>query len=234
MNCDLETLERSVAWSDAYGILAALLSYQCLRDVCEAIKVGSLQEDIRAVSSELDFDREAIGSCLAEFDGMREEMQRGACGYHDVRYAYTSLFNHPDDPLVPLFEGMFINRRRALKSEGLADGDVLFVNRAALDAARQYRRAGMVRRKMHNVPEDSAILELEFMQKLHRMRAEAILSGDEDRLVEVGVWVCEFRKIHLDKWMSDFFAACELKSPVKLYRAVGILGREVVRSMAEL
>lgn len=173
---------------------------------------------------------------------------------HQLRIEHTRLFEHPVSPAVPLFEGQFLYKvkqdnpsagdaptRRALfgakeepefagrartvrKEDFFDERPRLFVNDAALDAERCYRKAGLKRSADKNIPADSMITELQFMAHLHAEKARTLL-GDDIR--ETEPWdslIEEFNRIHLRKWAYDFFLAIERETRLEAYRLLGALG----------
>ena len=173
---------------------------------------------------------------------------------HQLRIEHTRLFEHPVSPAVPLFEGQFLykvkqnnpsagdaptrrarfgakeepecaGRARAVRKEDFFDERPrLFVNDAALDAERCYRKAGLKRSADKNIPADSMITELQFIAHLHAETARALLGKN---LREIEAWeflIEEFNRIHLRKWAYDFFYAIEKETRLEAYRLLGALG----------
>lgn len=220
-----EELQYATACSDMFGILASTLDYQSLEQVFNGLAGGTLRADVLAIAAELGLDDALIGDVELKLEICEQDIKAGVCTFADIRCEYTRLFNHPDYPAIAFYEGAFIKRQELAQGKLETDKDVLFINRAALDAGRQYKRAGVKRVKEKNIPEDCMSTEMEFMQYLFAQQAEAILTDDTVRKSDANEWIEEFSKIHLNKWMADFFDECSTLSTTGFYQAVGLLGR---------
>ena len=254
-----EMVRRECALSDACTLLELLLQFPSqtlvdgIRDGRMALDALDLASDLGASpdeTGELESLLDALAQRLASDAASSHEWQdpeaRGAAKLHpflrDARLEYTRLFNQPGNPPIPLSEGPFIDKLQA-EAAGSPYFARLFVNPAALDASRQYHRAGLAKPEGTNTPDDGITTELEFLADLHARRARAIANatseGEGDRLPaaecpsELSAWIDEFRALHCDKWFGAFFGQCAQKSAHELFRFVAAFGELVVKRERE-
>jgi TorA maturation chaperone TorD len=218
-------LREATALGDCFGLLAVLLEYKLLEDVCAGLASGSIPADVRAIACELALRDPRVDAALQLFEEAGEEEALRSVGYRQMRQEYTRLFNHPERPELPFYEGAFVNRRYAKAGKEAPDHEVLFINQAACDADRQYRRAGVRRSMEENIPGDCMATEMAFMRHLLRAEVDALLADDPERLESLAAWRSEFARLHLQVWMREFFLELEASSPQQYYRAVGLLGQ---------
>ena len=239
-----EVLEAAVL-SDAFGILTLLTQFPT-QEVAEGLASGALGDDMAEVARELGLDGAAVRAACEPLRGA------DATGLlQDMRIAYTALFNHPEKPLVPLYEGQYrYDREEAPNEEGAGSGrggagesgresrkkrgavrvdarPRLFVNPASLDALREYRAAGMAPQDERQMPPDAMPVQMEFCSLLCLRLSQALLQGDEAAAAEVRRALGEFSKIHLAKWMRGFYGDCARTTPCEAYRAMGVFGTAV-------
>jgi TorA maturation chaperone TorD len=221
-------LKQTVALGDCFGLLAVLLEYKLLEDICVGLAAGSIRADVHAIAHELGLRDLRVDVALRLFEEVGEKATLHAAGYRQMRQEYTRLFNHPEHPEVPFYEGAFVNRRYVKAGKEAPDHEVLFINQAACDADRQYKRAGLKRSMSENIPGDCMATEMAFMQHVLKAEVDALLADDLERLEELATWRFEFARLHLQVWMKDFFLELEMSSPQHYYRAVGLLGQFLV------
>jgi TorA maturation chaperone TorD len=149
----------------------------------------------------------------------------------DLRSEYTRLFDHPEMPAVQRFEGLFRFFEKHPGQRDYRDAPRRFVNPAALDAERCYKKAGFVRSPELNEPADSMPTELEFMSRLYEGKLDALQAGDDEQAVFADECIEEFSRIHLHKWAIPFFEAVARESRIDFYRAVGLLGAAFMKTM---
>ena len=214
---------RETAIADLYALLALLLQYPT-GETMEGLRNGTVKEDLRAIVDEAGFNENDCAAAFADLDELQHALESGSTDLACVRRERTRLFDHPDHPVVKFYEGVFIDDER-IKAGLRSTGARLFVNPAALDAERCYRKAGVKRSSDINIPADCITTELEFMAHLHAMKAMALLENDGATSQDAQALMEEFVNLHVAKWFSRFFERCVEESPHALYRAVGTLGR---------
>jgi TorA maturation chaperone TorD len=214
-----------IAQCDLFGLLAVMLEYKTLGEVLKGISECSLQGDVATIKDELGLTDCRFESALERLSSVKECIDSGTYQYSHLRREYTRLFNHPDRPAMGFYEGVFVNRRAVAQGKGLQDHDVLFINQAANDADRQYKRASVRRSPDENIPADCMATEMAFMQYLLRLKAEAVLDDDREHEQQIDAWLNEFKRLHLKVWMKDFYVSCEAESPHAYFKAIGLLGQ---------
>lgn len=221
-NREAMPMARATAEADLCLLLALLLQFPEEKTVA-GLADGAVSRDVAAIAGELDADGASIDDVLAPLGRLEADLSSGATSIVEARREYTRLFNHPDGPAVPLFEGVFIDTERLREGEPSVRPR-LFVNPAALDAERCYRQAGLKRASDINIPADCISTELEFLAHLHALEAQAMACGDKEKAARAVAWLEEFRRLHVSKWFRRFFERCAEESAYDLYRAVGALG----------
>ena len=136
-----------------------------------------------------------------------------------LRQDYTTLFTHPKNPLISLYEMQF----RDLRDKNDMPS-TLFLNEAALHAEQCYREAGLTLSDAHSrEPGDHIAIELEFMAYLHTQRATAYNEQDSAAQERWGQALVTFTP-HITNWGLDFFAACEHSGCGTVYPWLGKIG----------
>jgi TorA maturation chaperone TorD len=222
---DTILLRQKTALGDYFGLLAVLLEYKLLREACVALSKGNLQADIIAITEELDLRDARLTAALEQLNSMKDEAASTEAAYLALRREYTRLFNHPEHPAIAFYEGAFVNRRYKAAGREAPDHEVLFINQAACDADRQYKRARVRRSPEENIPGDCMATEMDFMRHLLQLETEATLKDDAVRLEQLRSWQEEFTQLHLRVWMKDFFVQLESASVLPYFRATGLLGQ---------
>ncbi len=217
----------ATAVADHCNLLALFLQFPAERIVA-GLADGSIEADWLAICREEALSGPDVQGAAEELRAARRDAEGGTLSFDDLRRDYTRLFNHPDRPAVPLYEGIFIDRVLKPENPNLRN-QLLFVNAAALDAERCYRKAGLKRSPDVNVPADCMATEMEFMGHVHALRAQAIAGSDAKRAAEAEAWIEEFERLHLEKWGREFFDRCARESRTRFYRAVGLMGRALMR-----
>lgn len=219
-------LVRETALADGYALVALLLQFPDA-SWFSRLSDESLGRDVEAIARELSLDRAVTSRARAELAELAASLTAGSSSLADARREYTRLFNHPDHPAIPLFEGVFLDEER-VRAGKPKTGARLFVNPAALDAERCYRQAGFKRSSDANVSADCISTELEFAARLHSERACALRDGDGEAKAAASERLAEFERIHATKWFACFFARCAEESAHPLYRAVGRFGTALI------
>lgn len=210
------------AVSDYLELLALLLQFPT-PELEVGLSSETIGEDFRTISRE-------AGYGGADVSEASESLQRAigdAKGIPEftgiARREYTRLFNHPERPVIWLYEGAFLDTEKLREGEKGA-GTRLFINPAALDAERCYRNAGLRKNPSINIPADCITTEIEFLSCLFARMANAIANNDEDLREATAYSLEEFVRIHVDKWFYRFFSRCVEESRCSLYTAVGMIG----------
>ena len=201
--------QAAAACSDAYAIFALLFQLPSA-DEARGLADGSLVSDLRDIAAELD---SLAGSALAAAIEEPAAALEAACAgkdpeafMHELRIEYTRLFDHPDWPLIRIYEALFLYAESHDRADPKYALPRMFVNKAALDAERCYRGMGLVRDPNVRIPADHMATELEFLSYVHRRRAEALLAGDAEAFVHADAALAEFDHLHVEKWFAPFFA----------------------------
>lgn len=216
-------LERVVALHDLCELLAAMLEFSTLQACAQGLASGALCDDAGAMLVELGLE-DRLKDLAMLVAGPKDT-------YDAVRREHTRLFDHPDRPAVPRYEGAFINRRARDDGREAPDHDVLFVNRAALDAERNYRSAGMQPSAGINVPADNIATELVYLGELMEARAQALVSADIGEEVLVDGRVFEFVRLHARSWWEGFFEAVGAEGRIGYFKIVSLLGCALVEAL---
>ena len=219
----MRNITRHVAAADYYSLLALL--FQIPKPETTSMLLDErLIEDYRVILSEMD------GAC-AEFEDLASRfvaMQRELAGESDslsvIRQEYTRAFAHPRRPPIKLYEGLFVDdeRERAGKEISYAR---LFVSPAAMDAERQYARAGVrCDNAEKRISADCITTELQFMSHLHTLMAKALVERDGDGFIQAAEWINDFKEKHVRQWMPRFFERCAEETQHDFYRLAGEMG----------
>lgn len=213
---------RHIALSDYLAMLALFVQFPT-RELEDGLASGALCEDYRAIVEETGLSGPAFDAAGERLLAASREIRRGPAAVHAVRCEYTRLFNHPEHPVIKLFEGVFLDDERIREGKS-STGARLFVNPAALDAERCYRKAGLKKGSAVNLPADSMSTELEFLSHLHAQNARALAVRDNALLGETELLLEEFERLHVGKWFLRFFERCTEESRCELYTALGTMG----------
>ena len=225
------------ALADGCGILSLMLDFKRLPEVISGTVEGSMQEDMTAISAELldsislsaDDTEETlhlVNEALAQFNLVQAQAKENMSSETwNIRREHTRLFDDPDKPALPYYEGAFINRRYQREGKDAPDQDILFINRAANDADRQYKRAGLKRDPSQNIPGDCMITEMAFLQYMATKTA-ADLSFD--------AMLREFIRLHMRPWAQDFFSELTKESSNPYFQGVGAWGSFLIRTMSAI
>lgn len=210
------------AVADMFALLSILLQFPN-KELVGGLQKGTVVKDITQILSELGLADQEICSIVSSFDSFSSRLTNKDTALTVLRRDYSYMFDHPDRPVVRLYESLFLEE--AKKKEGKANASTLmFVNKAALDADRLYREAGMKRAHGKNIPADCMYTELEFSGHLYRKMAHSLNGGDVEAFKHSKRVATEFFDAHLNKWAVAFFEACVKKSRDMFYSSVGLLG----------
>jgi len=216
-------VERHVAAADGYALLAILMQMPA-PDTKDLLLHEGIAADYQAIVAELGGDSAESSRLSASFRKMQEELSSQDDPLGVLRREYTRAFAHPRRPPIKIYEGLFVDdeRERLGKEKSFAR---LFVSPAAMDAERQYARAGLkCDTSEKRISADCITTELQFMQHLHELFASCVLQGDEDKAEEVEGWLNDFKEKHVSKWIPRFFERCSCETQHDFYRLVGQMG----------
>jgi TorA maturation chaperone TorD len=217
------------ASADTYLLLAMLLRLPN-EEFVTGLKNGMFVSSVKQLIGDLALSHEGQGKAqeaLRLFE---------SCAHDDVtlsqlRSEYTYLFDHPDMPAIQRFEGLFLHFAKHPDLRTYVGAPPRFINPAALDAERCYKKAGFKRSSLLNEPADSLSAELEFMHRLSCAKIDALESNDFEKAAYADECVTEFKRIHLRKWAIPFFEACAQRSRISFYQATGLLGGAFMAEM---
>lgn len=227
-----QEVQRAIATSDLYNVLSLLLQYPA-GEVLDGLSDGALAADVGTIIAEAGLADERTEAASAELAEIQRALSEGRSSATDIRCEYTRLFNHPDAPAIPIYEGLFLHAKNRAAGKRQVP-PLRAVNPEAMDAERCYRQA----RKKHplegNEPADHMATEMAFMQYLYVRKADALSRSDDAAAEVIDGQIEEFSRAHLKKWAVDFFDACVALSRNGVYRAVGLLGGMLMSEMPEL
>jgi TorA maturation chaperone TorD len=153
----------------------------------------------------------------------------------NLRHAYTSLFTHPERPLIPPYESLFLywEKNPGGRYEGAPH---LFVCPAALDAERIYKKAGFTRSLAYNESADHISTQMEFVSRLLTEKAQLLSKQAIQEAAAVDNLLAEFSRYHLEKWGERFFDKLKVESiqgtqVYQFYAMVGDLGKTAIRKI---
>lgn len=215
------------AAADAYGLLTLLTQFPAEDAACGTAN-GAIASDMMEILHELGLGKE--DQRLAELRRAIEDLSATPYALADLRREYTRLFNHPDKPVIFMYEALYLYAKRHGEENVELSSDKaprMFVNSAALDAERCYKSSGLGVSSGTQFPPDSMYVEMEYTSKLFERIAKYTLEKSPEPRRAAQERLEEFARIHLDKWMKSFYRDCAAKSSCALYRAVGVFGRLV-------
>lgn len=211
-------ISRIESTADFFSLLS-LLSFLPTAEIAQGISSGALQADACALLDELGLKTpEALPPHpLFSHEASDEDI------LDEARRAYTRLFTHPRNPLVPITEMRFVDLRDQVKSPSSA-----FLNEAALHAEACYKKAGFVLAgEVSREPGDHMGIELEFLGRAHANLAAALVKNDADAQLFWENAIREFNS-HIRAWAVDFFESCEKNAQDAFYSWYGRFGRAFV------
>lgn len=212
--------EYAFASSDMYQFLS--LFFQLPTDeITAGLLDGSIAEDICAIMNELDLPPEQIDSINDSLACLKGNPRNKVKLLSEMRKEYTRLFSHPENPVIDIYETLFLADIKPENEEKPA----LFISPAALDAERCYKKAGLILSKEVREPADHMATEMEFMAYLHMQKAKALHENNTEKRSEIEGVIEEFTDIHLKKWALAFFEKCITSSHHPAYKIFGEIGK---------
>ena len=227
-----DQVAQKVAWNiaaaDHYTLLALLLQIPD-PSTAEMLIDPRLVEDYRAILSELGGD-DAEADALAErFGAMQRNLTEEESPLSVVRQEYTRAFAHPRRPPIKIYEALFVDDERAMAGKEISYAR-LFVSPAAMDAERQYARAGVrCDNSEKRISADCITTELQFMAHLHTLMAKSLIEEDLEKASCVEEWMDDFKEKHVRQWMPRFFERCVEETQHDFYRLTGEMGLTLMK-----
>jgi len=176
--------------------------------------------------------------CLAVSAAL-EKLPREGSGteafHSQLRCAYTTLFTHPETPLISPYESQYLFWRKH-PDGSFKDAPRMFVCPAAVDAERLYKKTGLSRSKELNEPGDYIATELEFVAHLFSRTAELIGFDENDKLAYDELnWLdevyAEFSRLHIQKWWLSFFTELAASREHPFYSLIGTIGISLLEAL---
>jgi TorA maturation chaperone TorD len=212
-------LQQSIAASDMYKLLSMFFRFPT-EEMAIGILDGSLSDDVLAIFEELGIWDNRTELIKTKLGTLQVGLSEKDAYITQMRREYTRLFSHPSEPVINLYETLFLFE----PEEKGQDKPVLFISPAALDAERCYRKAGFVRSNTVNEPSDHLSIEFEFMAYLYLNKARALHENNGDQPAQLNIQIREFSEIHLRKWALNFFDRCVSSSTSPIYETFGRIG----------
>jgi TorA maturation chaperone TorD len=209
--------------ADTYLLLATLLRLPT-QELVLLLKGDAFILNLKQLVENLGFSQKERGRAKTAVQLFEACINDEEFTLSELRGEYTRLFDHPDMPTVHRYEGLFRYFEQHPGQQGYEGAPVRFINPAALDAERCYKKAGFARAASLNEPADSISAELEFMHNLYIGKLDALEAKDTEKLVFADECIEEFSRIHLGKWFMPFFDACRHESRIAFYQALGLFG----------
>lgn len=232
-------IQAETASADLYNLLAIFLQPPT-ESLFVGLGNGTIRDDTKDIFDELGWCCSSTKTVLKLLSDFHDGILDDTYSFSHLRSEYTCLFSHPKKPKIALYEGAFLEaqkkdtthtqQREKAMLQGQRELDfietetMLFINKAALDAERCYKKRGLKRSKNLNIPADCMSTEMEFMSLLHLQKAAAFQDNNNQLLQELEDSLVEFRRIHLKKWMHAFYKSLNEESSSAVYRAVGLMG----------
>lgn len=212
-------MQRALSASDMYQILALSLRLPT-EQLASGLLDGTLAEDVCAIMNELDFSEQDIEKTKSNFLIIQKSMSDIEVLLTEIRREYTRLFTHPKEPVVQIYETLFL-----YNSEEDDARPSLFISPSALDAERCYKKAGLTMSSEVGEPADHMATEMEFMMYLYMQKGKALQENNNEEITRREEEIKEFEEIHLKKWAKDFFDLCVSSTRNDAYRVLGELGK---------
>ena len=218
---------KAIIWSTAtadYYSLLTILFQTPTHEVIQGYTEELIIEDYYEVAQEMGIVEASINEAADYLRQAQNELANNQNALSFIRQEYTRLFSHPASPVIPLYEGVFVDSERV--AAGLTSSYArLFINPAAINAEKFYRQAGFDCNKQVSVPADCITTELEYLGQLNQLIAQSIMACDDKQVAALNELLVSFWKEHVINWMPRFFERCQEESRIALYKAAGMMGR---------
>lgn len=208
---DEQEMNRAFAVSDFFQLLSLSVQWP-EKELAEALLNGSFHNDSVNILEEIGCQDEEIHLIENLFGKLRNQEIGYDLFLKDMMGEYTRLFNHPEQPVISIYESLFTNQSN--------EKIIMFLNPVALDAERCYREAGLHLTNTSKEPADHMATELEFMMYLYGSKGIALKEQNRERLGRIDERIAEFEEQHLLKWINPFFTLLEEKAEHPAYMAI--------------
>lgn len=189
--------------------LLALAFLQPTQGLAETVASGEYAEALQEIAELNGLDVSTITEALGELATHEGAEPEGL--FHKLRTEYTHLFVGAPKPAVSPFAGIWY-------AEEIGVELLLFVNKESMAVERFMRSCGIGQPEGTNEPLDHIGSELEFLQYLCLLRAEAAQPPEG---VEVPDCAYEdFYKEHFSAWAKKFAAKTITESRLPFFKAV--------------
>lgn len=181
-----------LAKASLYEILAQSFLY-ATRELAKAVADGEYAEALREILSlnECFVPDEVIDEGLLPYrDRSSDEV------FHELRREYTRVFIGRKEPIVSPYGGTWYALEKGTPP-------LLFVGKESMAVERFMRRCGVVQPKNTNEPLDHIASELEFLQYLCLLKAEAVASPEGVNIL--GTDYADFYNQHF-RWVAELFS----------------------------
>ena len=225
-----EECERLQAQSDIYGFMASLFRLPT-ESVVEGMANGMLKRELEDVVVRLDLTVDADGMKEA-YDQLDALATAGGLTLTSVRHAHTTLFTHPEKPLLSLYESIFLYFEKN-PDGSFEEAPRLFVSPAAASAGHIYKKAGLSCSGEVNEPADHIATELEFLARLLAEKAHLLSERRACEAEALDEVLSEFVSWHLEKWGIAFFDRLAALDVHPLYCLIGRVGSGIMMQTIE-
>lgn len=213
---------QAFATSDFYQLLSLSVQWPG-REFGEALLDGSYQNDATDILKELGCEQSEI----LEIEDMLKTLKNSVADKKkfliELAREYTRLFNHPEKPVINIYESMFLHE---------SDKNVaMFINPVALDVERCYKEAGVYLQNASKEPADHMAAELEFMMYLYANKGLALKEQNREKLSQIEENIDEFEKLHFSKWAVPFFSLLGEESEILAYKVVAKVAKTGLREV---
>lgn len=225
---DLKEQERMMnlafATSDFYQLLSVSLQFPS-EELAKAMSEGSYREDGISILEELSCSKVDILPVVEGFNRLSETNGTAEQLFTQMRQEYTRLVNDPKQPLIPIYESLFLYEP---KENG--EKPMLFLNQIAADVERCYKEAG-ANVTNQSEPADHMAIELEFMMFLYGNKGKMLKEQNQEGLAKINKLIQHFENRHVGKWGFPFFERLEVQAAIEPYKVLAQLANVGLRQV---
>jgi TorA maturation chaperone TorD len=179
------------------------------KELTDALVSGEYAEALVEIGQANALDNAILKETAGEIDRYRGRDSDEL--FHELRTEYTHLYVGAPEPAVPPFAGVWWAREVGVEP-------LLFVNKESMAVERFMRSCGIGQPEGTNEPLDHVGSELEFLQYLCLLRAEAVKAPEAVETPERAYE--DFYATHFSDWIRKFAHATDEASRVSFYRSV--------------
>ena len=209
--------KQSVAVSDFCQLTSLSLCLPSM-ELAKSLIDGSYKTDVITILGELDCKQEEIDGVILNLEACMKDKSEVNL-FKDLRQEYTRLFTAPKQPVLWIYETLFLLDQQA------KERPMLFMSPAALEAERCYNEAGFSITKECNEPADHLATELEFLMVLYAQKGHCIVEKNYEDLKDIREQIQQFEDKHAKKWWLDFFIELEKNAQHSFFQGVGQIGK---------